>query len=305
MIGTMIGWITYPIGREMFGNRSGKISMLIATFYPSLIRWSIANLKDPMTAFSFLVCVYILVCAVKTRIAVWKYLLLFFFMAVLFLFPHRFYFVLVAAGAALAASLRLFALLGRIVSKKALAVMVVIALLAAAFYIFYVKPEPLIQLIYKCEDKQYTISRSDYAGYHLYPNTFMGSLCKGKVPPLEFFEVICLNTAYFMLTPFPWQMTSRERLAAYPQILAWYLILFLSVFGFAMLSFKKPRVASLVGTLLAVGIVFSALAEGNIGAAFRHRDVFTPFFIILAAAVLEDLFYGDAEVSSPSMGAKA
>jgi TM2 domain-containing membrane protein YozV len=120
----------------------------------------------------------------------------------------------------------------------------------------------------------------------------MESLDKGVLPAWGFAEVVSLNTAYFMLTPFPWQMTSRERLAAYPQMMVWYILLALSLFGFARLALSKPGTALLLGVLVSAGVILQALAEGNIGAAFRHRDVFTAFFIIFASGVLAGIFHG-------------
>jgi hypothetical protein len=44
---------------------------------------------------------------------------------------------------------------------------------------------------------------------------------------------------------------------------------------------------------LILGITASALAEGNIGSAFRHRDIFTPFFVILASTIISDMIFGE------------
>jgi uncharacterized membrane protein YbjE (DUF340 family) len=71
-------------------------------------------------------------------------------------------------------------------------------------------------------------------------------------------------------------------------MLLWYGVIGLAIFGFVKLSLKRPQNAILIGLLLLIGIVVNSLADGNIGAAFRHRDMVTPLFIILASGVITD-----------------
>ncbi|MCX5677978.1 MAG: glycosyltransferase family 39 protein [Candidatus Omnitrophica bacterium] len=285
IIGTLIGWMSYLIGKELFGRKAGRIAMLISMFYPSLIRWSIANLKDSLTILSFMVCVYICVALIYNRMAIWKYGVLVLSIVTLYFFVQRFHFVLALGGVAAAVALRAFTVLN-MKSRMAILSMTVIIFLAGGVYFFSVNTKPLIKLIQACEEKQFTIAKSDYAGYHFYSDDFMRSIKNGKMPPPEFLKSVFLSTSYFMLTPFPWQMTSRERAVAYPQMLLWYLVLFLAVFGYFKLACDKTRAAILIGIMLFAGVIVHAMAEGNIGAAFRHRDLFTPFFLVLASPVI-------------------
>jgi hypothetical protein len=285
IIGTLIGWMSYLTAREMFGRKAGRITMLIVMFYPSLLRWSIANLKDSITILSFMTIVYLCVVFLYKKMAVWQYCVLALSLLILYFFPNRFHFVLALSSIATAAGLKFSGALTKR-SKVVIALGMAIILLLGSFYLISVNPKHLVKLLQTCEDKQYTVAKSDYAGYYFYPKDFMTSLYNGRVPLPELLNIIFLNTAYFMLTPFPWQMTSRERAVAYPQMLIWYAVLFFAIFGYIKLMANIPKAAFYLGILLAVGVIVHSMAEGNIGAAFRHRDIFTPIFIVLASPAI-------------------
>jgi hypothetical protein len=263
--------------------------MILVVFYPSLVRWSAANLKDPLTILLFTLCTYLLIDAIDDRMAMWKYLVMAGSILLLLLFAQVFYFVLVMLGFAIMIFIKVFSLLTRNLLKAAIIVIALSSLFIAAFYLLYVDREPLTKILYMCEETQIAIARSDYAGYYFYKAGLMNALNKGVVDVSQLMAVVYINAAYFLLAPFPWQMTSFNRLQVLPQMLVWYAILVLSVFGFFRLMTGKPREAILMGTFLVIGIAINSLAEGNVGAAFRHRDAFTPMFIIIASGMASTL----------------
>lgn len=291
IIGTSIGWISYLIGREIFNGKTARIAMFIVVFYPSLIRWSAANLKDPLTIFAFMGCVYILIIAVDRSIALWKYVALLSLVGILYLFPNKFHFMIIVCGVGILVVCKFLNVLRAGLRKTVILIMGTISL-TMGFFAVYVKPGRLINVIYEFEKKQATMSGADYAGYYRYTNDLIRSLNLGRIDILELMKITCVNVFYFLLTPFPSQMlASRERLIALPQMLLWYLLLALSVFGYVKLACSRPRAAFLIGTILAIGVIINSMVEGNIGSALRHRDVFTPFFIILASSVLSELIF--------------
>ena len=289
IIGTLIGWVAYLLGSEMFDRRTARISMFIVIFYPSIMRWSIANLKDPLIMLLFMVCAYILITASKRRIELWKVLLLVFSAWLLYDFTPRLYFILIAVCLGLLGVLRLFEALRSQRTRVAALAVAALILFAALYYFCCVDPASLIKAIYVCEEKQGLMAKADYAGYYFYSGRFMENLSMGVVSMPEFINIVYKSVVYFMLTPLPWQFTSPERLLAFPQMALWYLMLFLSFFGFLKLSVRCRGASLMAGALLAIGITASAMAEGNIGSAFRHRDMFTPFFAIFSAAIISDL----------------
>lgn len=288
ILGCLIGYFSYLIGKKMFDRNTARLSMFIVTFYPSIVRWSIANLKDPMIMFLFILCLYMLISVLVGKVQIWKILILLSSMAVLYLFTPRLYFILIAGAFVVAVFLRFFVLLKNRRQKLLLASLITIAIMAFIYYFSCVKSSMLVSLIYECEAKQTLMAKADFAGYYFYPGKFMDNLSSGVVLIPTFLNVIFKNVVYFMLTPFPWQITSPERLLSFPQMMLWYVILLLSFFGFVKLLVQKPAMGLLMIVLLIVGITASALAEGNIGSAFRHRDIFTPLFVIFASAIICD-----------------
>lgn len=291
IIGTSTGWIAYLIAREIFDRKAARIAMLIVVFYPSLVRWSVANLKDPITIFAFMACAYILIAAARRKIELWKYMTFLLSAGVLYFFPHKLYFAVISCASVLTVILKYSGALVRFGIKKARVLWACfIVFMVSALSAVYLYPLPLVKFLFYCEKKQAGISRADFAGYYLYTKELLRSMNLGLIDIPELLKVTCANVSYFMLTPFPAQMmASRERLMVLPQMLLWYLILALSIFGFIKLLLRRGEAALLIGVMLSMGIVISAMVEGNIGSAFRHRDVFSPFFIILASGVLSEL----------------
>lgn len=301
-IGALIGWVSYLIGKEIFGNKAAKIAMLITMFYPSLVRWSVANLKDPITILAFMSCMYILIITIRGKVELWKYGILGLVLAILFYFPHKFYFITLLLGVGIVAVFRLLdALLGGRIKKFAV-MMIGIVLSAAIYLIPHFQPKPLIRLLFEFEKRQSYLSSADYAGYYLYAKELIRSWNLGYIDMVALAKTVFASIFYFMLTPFPWQVIeSRERLVALPQMLLWYMLLVLSIFGFMKLMLQRPRTAFLIGVIMVAGITISSLVEGNIGSAFRHRDVFTPFFILFASSFLSEQFYGAGNPDDKNM----
>jgi hypothetical protein len=80
----------------------------------------------------------------------------------------------------------------------------------------------------------------------------------------------------FLLTPLPWQMTSRSELAFMPEHLVWYLALILAPIG-AVAGWKRDPMLTcvLIGYLLPTAAVL-AVTNGNVGTLLRLRGLVTP-----------------------------
>ncbi|MFH1996803.1 MAG: glycosyltransferase family 39 protein [Candidatus Omnitrophota bacterium] len=289
ILGTAAGWSTYLLTKLCFDRKAAKISLLIVMFYPSLIRWSTANLTDPAILLLFMLCVYILVEAALRKISLARIAAFGAAIAILCYFINSFYVALLALGTAVALFTRFLDIFRRAGTKCVVAVAIVFFLSAGCWYVVSQKPHVVLPHIFMLEFTQRQIALSDFAGYYLYTGKFLDCANNGIIAVSEFIFVIFKNVAYFMLAPFPWQISSKGQLMAFPQMFIWYCALILSVFGAYKLFLNKPKAAFLLSALLLFGIVIRSLADGNIGAAFRHRDLFTPFFLIFASAAIKDL----------------
>ena len=293
IFGTLIGWVAYLIAEKIFDRRSAVIALAVVVFYPSLIRWSVANLKDSLMILLFMVCIYLLIEAICSRIAAWKYVILGFSIFFLFMFTQILYCLLATVGLAIMVMMKLLNLFKGRALKTAFITMVIGGFFMLVFYFVYIDTKPLIKILYMCEETQSGISKSDLAGYYFYQTGFMTDMNKGIINLPQLFIIMFMNIIYFLLTPFPWQMTSFDRLLALPQMFLWYAVLGLAVFGFFRLVLRSPGVAFLTAAVLILGISVNSMAEGNIGAAFRHRDVFTPLLVIMASGIMSELLRGE------------
>jgi hypothetical protein len=99
---------------------------------------------------------------------------------------------------------------------------------------------------------------------------------------------IPVGLAYFLLAPFPWSVTSVLQQVTLPESIAWYALV-LCVFRGAWLALKHdPRAYTVLVAVLATVTFSYALVEGNVGTAYRHRAQVLPLFFVLAAVGLRD-----------------
>jgi hypothetical protein len=80
------------------------------------------------------------------------------------------------------------------------------------------------------------------------------------------------GVSVYLLEPYPWQQSTSERLepARWENLLVWYPLLAVAAAGVA-LEIRRRRWTSFLGLYGAGMTLVYALAEGNLGTAFRHR----------------------------------
>jgi len=118
--------------------------------------------------------------------------------------------------------------------------------------------------------------------YCLYP-AYLYKMPPESVSYIDMISALPKGILHFLFVPFPWKMYSTIMLVAYPQMIAWYLLFPISVFGifnkFKTLWKKKMVFA----VFLSFTIALFSLSGGNIGTDFRIRDALTPVILIFAA----------------------
>ena len=93
-----------------------------------------------------------------------------------------------------------------------------------------------------------------------------------------------IGTAYLLLAPFPWQMTSLRPLLAAPETVLWWFLFPATLRG---LVFAVRRRFSETSALIIFTLTSTAaysLIHGNIGSAFRQRAQILVFLFIFCAA---------------------
>ncbi|MDD5136355.1 MAG: hypothetical protein PHN63_03280 [Candidatus Omnitrophica bacterium] len=281
--------LTYLIARRISGSEIiSKASAAVVMFFPSMVLWSAALLRDTIANFLFLaymlsLLVYIgsgsrrsLVMSLMSTIV----LSLFKEKAVLIL-AAGFVFVLIAG------------LFRRILNRKHLTVFV------ALFFIFTVTAGIFLSnknfITRQLHDKTISMftQHQSYAAddrafvYRIFKDSIYE---KGKLQLSDFSDAslyfsVFKALAYFFLSPFPWQVPYYHLglLMFYPQVLATFISLPFIMLGLLMSMRRNMYVTAIIVMVLALIAVPYALAEGVVGIVVRHRDMFMPFLVIFAS----------------------
>lgn len=98
-----------------------------------------------------------------------------------------------------------------------------------------------------------------------------------------------IGLAYFLLAPFPWAISSTLQAVTLPETLVWYTLLPVGLWG-AWLAFRHDARMFTVPLAALVLVTFAyALVEANAGTAYRHRAQILPIIFVFCAVGLTDL----------------
>ncbi len=92
-----------------------------------------------------------------------------------------------------------------------------------------------------------------------------------------------IGLAYFLFSPFPWQITSVLKVIALPEMLLLYYLVPSVVRGLRWVVRERFRASLQMLLLTALITVSYALGSGNVGTMYRHRAQAIVFVLILAA----------------------
>lgn len=96
--------------------------------------------------------------------------------------------------------------------------------------------------------------------------------------------------AYFLLAPFPWAIGSLLQAVTLPETVVWYLLIPFGLRGL-YLALRHDARAWTVPISVFLVVTFSyALVEGNVGTAYRHRAQVLPLAFIFCALGLRDAY---------------
>ncbi len=285
--------LVYFLTSELIDRRSALWAAGVTAVFPSLVLWSVLNVRDASATF---VVTAIALLAVRLHREVRPGRLVFLVLAFTALVALRDYMAfLVAAGLLLGvvASTRR-GRLGTTVALGGLAAAVV-AVVATRLGLFVEAPlEGALETA--------AVMRADLqsgAG-SAYGAQFDTTTLAGVIRFLPF------GLAFLLFAPFPWRIESPLQMAAMPETLLWYPLFVLALFGVREVSRKGGREWLMPACILLVVVTSYALVEGNFGTAYRHRAQIMPLFFVFASVGLGRMaavFAGLAGRSRRSSGA--
>jgi|GEM_PF-1963600 len=270
--------------KEMFGPKPARVGAILFAVFPSLNMWSVMVALDYFVIFCTLLFFWLLVRFVKTSNVLYVLPMPVMFYLTERIRPHVF--IALALMLVVAAVIKIFKRMtnfGRL-TVIVLAVLFVLPLLPSAGKVAGEKIKKKMEFIMEL---QITFARIDDSGYLIFPEKcYVKKTCTVK----EFIPAYAKGMAFMLFSPFPWDIRSKLQMMAYPQIMFFYLMVPLIIYGFYS-GFRENKLLTAV-FFIYVFFLCSVLsvASGNIGAVFRHRDMVTPVFIIFFAKGLTEAF---------------
>ncbi|HSW30852.1 MAG TPA: hypothetical protein VLH75_15305, partial [Longimicrobiales bacterium] len=244
------------------------MAVMLTMFFPSLVLWSTQNLRDPIVLL-FTLALFLSVVRLRTHPSGRAFFGVVFSLSVLLLFRDYI------------AAMALFGLVGASFISKARGLPVNLLVGAVLFGLAILAYQQFglgAQWVESASFEAISQHRSALAtgGTAFRPGVDISTPLRG----LQYFPI---GMAFFLFSPFPWQLGSMLSLMTLPEQLVWYALLPMVVGGGLYLVRERYHAVGPLLVFLALTTSIYALVEGNAGTAYRHRAQVLVFFLILAS----------------------
>ena len=271
--GVWTALITFYLTREFLPVASAKAAAILTGVFPSLVLWSVLNIRDALAA----LCTVVLVLyGMRLSKRVQLSHLWFFAAALLGLGLLRDYMAfLVVLGLAIGSVTALR-------PERMLATMLFGTTAALALTYFAdqvglfsaIRPEGLLETAQVLRTGLQQGATSAF-GVGAQTITIGGAL-----------QYIPIGGSYLLFAPFPWDIQTTLQATAMWETLLWYPLFLLSLLGFRISMRDRVTTALFPVSVLLVVVSSYALVEGNFGTAYRHRAQIMPLFFVFSGVGL-------------------
>ena len=276
------GVVYYFVAKEISNDKSARVAAIIITFFPSLMIWSISNLKDALFIFLTGIIFLAFMKVIRTdKIGYWALLLAAIFISILI----RPKFIILEAGIVLWACALYFYLKKKLRSKYIL----LIFICGAA--VWPILSHGLVFIKNALVDYHRGVAFTEGFRYRIYDDWLYKIGLRGSiVSGLDMLKAFFRGWAHFFLEPFPWKMCSVLSLASFPQMIIWYMMLPFGIAGiFIQMKRDKKMALAFLAFFLSIGTIL-AMTGGNIGTDLRIRDMLSPLIIVFSSIGLTHFF---------------
>jgi 4-amino-4-deoxy-L-arabinose transferase-like glycosyltransferase len=259
--------LTFKLGCEVLSKQVAKTAAVVTAFFPSLVLWSVLNIRDSLAGLAVILTVYFGVRAFRSPN---PRNLLFLGLGLVLLTALRNYMgFLVVSGIALGvvAAIRPQRLLPTLAAGTIL--ILFLSLLSGQLDLF---PSEVM------EDPLGSASRMRSALQQGAGSAFgIGREAETVGGAIRYLPV---GFSFLLFAPFPWALESALQTAAAPETLLWYPLFVLALLGIGR-AVRRGRYLSVIPiSVLLVVTTSYALVEGNFGTAYRHRAQIMPLFFL-------------------------
>ena len=271
--GVWTALVTFYMTREILPVASAKAAAILTGIFPSMVLWSILNIRDALaTLCTVLIVLYGMRLSKRFQLShLWI-----FGAAVLGLSLLRDYMAfLVVLGLAIGSVSAIRA--ERMVGTMLLGTLVAVALtyFADQVGIFSaIRPEGLLET---AQVLRSGLQRGATSAFGVGAETRTIGTALQYIP---------IGGSYLLFAPFPWAVETTLQAAAMPETLLWYPLFLLSILGFRISIRNRLTTALVPVSVLLVVVSSYALVEGNFGTAYRHRAQIMPLFFVFSGVGL-------------------
>jgi len=272
-VGAWTGLLAYRLGGEVGGRAGARGAALLTLLMPSMILWSTQNLREAAVTF---LNGGLLLAMVRLHVRPRVRTLVLALMALTLLALLRDYLAWMAA-LAMVGSLVLASGRGTL-SRLAIAGTILI-LWIAAYRTFGFGADLVQTANFESIDAQRRALA--FGGTAFAPQVDIST-------PIRGLGFLPIGVAFFLLAPFPWQVTSSPLAAlAFPETIVWYGLLVLAASGIVhLLKHNFARVVPLL-VFVSLTVAVYGLVEGNAGTAYRHRSQLAMSILVFASVGFE------------------
>ncbi len=121
----------------------------------------------------------------------------------------------------------------------------------------------------------------------------------GLSNPINALLFLPKGIAFFLLSPFPWEVSNLRQAFALPELVVWYPILVLAALQAARETRRPDKLATLLLPFIGIVAIYG-LVEGNAGTANRHRGQVVMIVMIFAAPAVARMFMNPPPPSQPA-----
>ncbi len=299
LFGSLIPVVCYYVCRQVFSLNVSRISALLMAFFPSLLLWSITNLKDASLILVIL-CIFWLFIKLTSYPYVRQKIILFFaiFIALFILSTLRKFIMPIVL---LSLFITALAVSGH--PRLKVKIFIVLIIIFSSIVLFRLSPAKIDKIFRQkifrvlslhqasaktpgnnyriLEDKYYILN--PYFVFGKQPDEECYVYPANKLSYGQYIMAYMRGLFHFIFEPNIFRPVKKTMFLAYPQMLLWYIMVLLSPLGlFISLRYAWKRyLILLIYSFLLVSAL--SLTQANIGTVLRFRDMITPVVAIWAA----------------------
>ena len=267
--GVWTALLTFYLTREFLSVKSVKAAALLTAFFPSLVLWSILNIRDALATLFIVMMVLYGVRLSKGLRASHAVIFVASLLGLGLLRDYMAFLVVVGLAIGSFAALRP----DRIVGTMAFGTVIALAFTYFADQVGLfstIRPEDALETAQILRSGLQADATSAF-GLGAQTETVGGAI-----------RYLPLGISYLLFSPFPWAIDSPLQLTAMPETLLWYPLFLLAIKGLRISLRGRLTNVLIVVAVLVIVVTSYALVEGNFSTAYRHRAQIMPLFFVFS-----------------------